>query len=103
MTHRERLESLFSAWRTGDALRSAAHFATGGTYREAGREPLVGRDAMVAHFTNFFRDGPRFEFYVDDTLVDGDRAAVRFRFVTVSSEGVRLERSGCAFVTFADG
>ncbi|MBD5656269.1 MAG: hypothetical protein IAI50_13980, partial [Candidatus Eremiobacteraeota bacterium] len=35
--------------------------------------------------------------------VDGDRAAVRFRFVTVSGEGVRRERSGCAFVTFADG
>jgi uncharacterized protein (TIGR02246 family) len=103
MTHRERLESLFTAWRSGDALRSAAHFAPGGVYREATREPIAGRDAIVAHFTKFFRDGPRWEFYVDETLVEGDRAAIRYRFATVSGEGAWLERSGCAFVTFVDG
>jgi ketosteroid isomerase-like protein len=103
MTHRERLASLFAAWRTGDALRSGAHFGASATYREANREPLTGREAIVAHFTKFFRDGPRWEFYADETLVDGDRAAVRYRFAVVSGEGARLERSGCAFVTFADG
>lgn len=103
MTHRERLENLFAAWRTGDALRSGAHFAPGATYREANREPLLGRDAIVGHFTKFFRDGPRWEFYADDLLVDGDRAAVRYRFAVAAGEGAWRERSGCAFVTFADG
>jgi len=103
MTHREALESLFADWRRGDALRSAAHFALDGAYREAGRPAIVGRDAIVAHFTAFFRDGPRWEFYPDETLVEGDRAAIKYRFAVVSPEGARLERSGCAFVTFADG
>ena len=103
MTRREALEGLFAAWRRGDALHSAAHFAQDGAYREARRAPIVGRDAIVQHYTKFFRDGPRWEFFVDDTLVEGDRAAVRYRFAVVSSEGARTEHSGCAFVTFADG
>jgi len=103
MTHRERLERLFGAWRSGDALRSAAHFAPEATYREAGRAPLSGRDAIAAHFTKFFRDGPRWEFHVDDLIVEGDRAAVRYRFATALADGSWHERAGCAFVTFADG
>ncbi|MBD5636091.1 MAG: nuclear transport factor 2 family protein [Candidatus Eremiobacteraeota bacterium] len=104
MTHREALDGLFAAWRTGDALRSAAHFCVDGTYREAGREPIVGRDAIVAHFTRFFRDGPRFEFHADETIVEGDRAAIRYRFAVTAGPGERWhEKPGCAFVTFADG
>jgi ketosteroid isomerase-like protein len=112
MTHREALESLFTAWRTGDALRSAAHFALDGVYREARRAPIEGRDAIVAHFTRFFRDGPRFAFHPEDTVVEGDRAAVRYRFEVagdgdrfeVAGDGGRwIEKSGCAFVRFSDG
>ena len=57
--HRSTLESLVGAWRVGDALRAAAHFSADGQYGEAGAAPLTGRDALVAHFTRFFRDGPR--------------------------------------------
>ncbi len=103
MTHREALGRLFEAWRTGDALRSGAHFAIDGTYREARREPIVGRDAIVAHFTRFFRDGPRFEFFVDDMLVEDNRAAVRYRFAITAAPEAWTERAGCAFVTFTDG
>jgi uncharacterized protein (TIGR02246 family) len=103
MTHRELLEGLFAAWRNGDALRSAAHFSLDGVYREASREPLAGRDAIVEHFTRFFRDGPRWEFLADDIVVEGERAAVRYRFATISQPSGRIERSGCAFVTFRDG
>jgi ketosteroid isomerase-like protein len=38
-----------------------------------------------------------------ETIVEGDLAAVKYRFAVVSDEGARLERSGCAFVTFEDG
>ena len=103
MTHREALDGLFAAWRTGDALRSGAHFGFAATYREARREPIAGRDAIVAHFTKFFRDGPRWEFHVDDTIVEEDRAAVRYRFAVTSIDGSWHERAGCAFVTFLDG
>lgn len=103
MTHRQLLDQLFAAWRRGDALRSAAHFAPDATYREAGRDPLVGRAAIVEHFTKFFRDGPRWEFHADETIVEGDRAAIAYRFAIVSDEGPWRERSGCAFVVFADG
>jgi uncharacterized protein (TIGR02246 family) len=103
MTHRDLLAGLFAAWRTGDALRSAAHFCLDGVYREAGREPLAGRAAIIEHFTRFFRDGPRFEFFPDDVIVEGDRAAVRYRFATLSDTHGRVEREGCAFVTFRDG
>lgn len=103
MTHRQALDQLFAAWRQGDALRSAAHFAADGAYHEAGRDPIVGRAAIVAHFTKFFRDGPSWEFHVDQTIVEGDRAAVQYRFAIVSAEGPWQERSGCAIVSFADG
>ncbi len=103
MTHREALERLFSAWSDGDALRSGAHFAEGAVYREAGRAPLEGRDAILAHFTRFFRDGPQFEFDAQEVIVEGDRAAVRYRFAIVSPDGARSEREGCALVAFRDG
>ncbi|GAC1309837.1 MAG: hypothetical protein NVS2B3_08460 [Vulcanimicrobiaceae bacterium] len=103
MTHREVLHSLFAAWRTGDALRSGAHFAIEATYREARREPIVGRDAIVAHFTKFFRDGPRWEFHVDDTVLEEDRAAIRYRFAVTNIDGSWLEHPGCAFVLFSNG
>lgn len=103
MTHREALDSLVAAWRTGDALRAAAHFVSEGSYREARREPIVGRDAIVAHFTRFFRDGPAWRMTVDHIIVDGDSAAVRYRFGLKGIDGEWREKEGCAFVTFADG
>ena len=103
MTHRESLAGLFAAWQAGDALRSGAHYALGATYREARREPIVGREAIVSHFTKFFRDGPRFEFRVDQTIVEEDVAAVRYRFAVIAPGETWLERPGCAFVTFEAG
>jgi predicted ester cyclase len=57
----------------------------------------------MQHFTTFFRDGPRFEFDVDELLVEGERAAVRYRFAIFDTHGRRVERGGCAFVGFANG
>jgi predicted SnoaL-like aldol condensation-catalyzing enzyme len=94
------LDSLIGAWRTGDALRAAAHFVVDGEYGEAGDEPIVGRDALVAHFTRFFRDGPRWRFDVDDVIVEGDRACVVYRFAVEGTGAVWRERAGCAIVRF---
>jgi uncharacterized protein (TIGR02246 family) len=103
MNLHERLAGLFESWRVGDALRSSAYFAPDAMYGEAGRLPLVGRDEIVEHFTKFFRDGPRFEFDVDEVIVEGERAAVRYRFSTFGPGEKRLERAGCAFVHFVNG
>ncbi len=103
VTIREALADLFEAWDNGDALRSAAHFALDGVYREARREPIAGRAAIVHHFTAFFRDGPRWRFHADETIVEGTRAAVRYRFGVVGPSGSWQEHSGCALVIFVDG
>ena len=103
MTVREMLEGLFDAWRRGDALRAAAFFTAGGVYRDPRHEPVVGREALVAHFTRFFRDGPPWRFEVDDLIVEGRRAAVRYRFRVQSSDGDWREHPGCAFVETEGG
>jgi ketosteroid isomerase-like protein len=103
MTHHELLESLFAAWRNGDALRAVAHFSSEGVYHEAGASAVTGRDAVAAHFTRFFRDGPAWRFEPHETIVEGDRAAVRYGFEVEGRDGVWRERAGCAFVTFTDG
>jgi len=96
----ERLRSLVDAWRAGDALRAAAHFSPEAVYREAGREPLMGRAAIAAHFTRFFRDGPLWEFLVDDIIASGERAVVVYRFSVKGPDGEWRERAGTAVVRF---
>jgi hypothetical protein len=101
--HRATLQSLIEAWRCGDALRAAAHFSADGRYGEAGAEPIAGRDALVAHFTRFFRDGPRWRFDVDDMILESDRACVVYRFAVEGAGVVWRERAGCAIVAFDAG
>ncbi|MGA7569540.1 MAG: nuclear transport factor 2 family protein [Candidatus Aquilonibacter sp.] len=97
MSLRELIEELVGAWQSGDAHRAAAFFAPDGVYHESGEEPLVGRDAIFAHFARFFRDGPAWRFEIDEMIVEGERAAVAYRF-GVNRSGVWNERGGCAFV-----
>jgi uncharacterized protein (TIGR02246 family) len=97
MTLCELVDELVAAWRSGDALRASAFFAADGIYHESGREPLVGRDAIGAFFTRFFRDGPPWQLEISEVLVDGDRAAVSYRF-GIQREGVWQTREGCALV-----
>jgi uncharacterized protein (TIGR02246 family) len=98
--HHGTLQSLIDAWRAGDAWRAAAHFADDALYGEAGAQPLAGRDALVAHFTRFFRDGPRWRFDVDDMILEGDRACIVYRFSVEGTGAVWRERAGCAVVAF---
>ena len=97
----EALRGVIAAWQQGDALRAAAYFAPEASYAEAGQVALVGRDALVAHFTRFFRDGPRWRFDVDDVILEGVRACVVYRFAITGVRGTWNEREGCAIVRFA--
>ena len=103
MDARTLIGELVTAWNANDALRASAFFAPDGAYVESGREPLRGRDAITAHFQRFFRDGPPWRFEIDDVLVDGERAALAYRFSVKGADGVWHEREGCALVRLVDG
>jgi len=103
VTTRDILETLFEAWNAHDALRAAACFDPAAIYREAGGREVVGRGAIVEHFAAFFRSGPPWRFDVDDVLLDGDRAAVVFRFAIKGDAANWSERAGCAVVRFEGG
>ncbi len=103
MSTRDLLETLFEAWNSHDALRSAACFAERGVYREAGGREVVGREAIVAHFAGFFRSGPPWRFDVDDIVLDGERGAVVYRFAVKGAGPDWNERAGCAVVCFEGG
>ena len=97
MTLQELIDELVAAWRSGDALRASAFFAADGTYHEAGRGAIAGREAIASYFVRFFRDGPPWNFEIQEVLADGDRAAVAYRFGT-KHEGEWQMREGCALV-----
>jgi predicted SnoaL-like aldol condensation-catalyzing enzyme len=97
---RDTLAGVIAAWRNGDALRAAAYFSGAGEYAEAGRSPLVGRAAIVEHFTRFFRDGPRWRLEVDEVIVGDAIACVVYRFAVEGAGASWRERAGCAIVKF---
>ncbi|HEY8313569.1 MAG TPA: nuclear transport factor 2 family protein [Candidatus Baltobacteraceae bacterium] len=103
MTLQQLLEAVIDAWRAGDAHRASAFFTPDGTYQEMGREPIAGRDAVYEHFQHFFRDGPLWRFDVEEVLVQGDRAAVCYRFAVKGSGEAWRERAGCAIVHRSGG
>ena len=97
MTLRETIEELVGAWQANDAHRAAAFFALDGVYHESGGEPIVGREAIFAHFARFFRDGPAWRFEIDEVIVEEERAAVCYRF-GVNRNGTWSMSGGCAMV-----
>ena len=103
MTIRTTIEELVDAWKVNDALRACAFFAPDGVYHESGREPIAGRENIFAHFQRFFRDGPPWRFEVDEVIVEGERAAVTYRFAIKTDAGIWKERAGCALVRRVDG
>jgi limonene-1,2-epoxide hydrolase len=97
VTLRELIEELVGAWQANDAHRAAAFFALDGVYHESGSEPIVGREAIFEHFARFFRDGPAWRFEIDEMIVEGERAAVGYRF-DVNRNGMWNTSGGCAVV-----
>ena len=103
MTFRELLDELIEAWRKADAQRAAMFFAEDGDYHEAGHVPIAGRAAIAQHFAKFFRDGPAWRLEVDDVVVEGERAAVSYRFFIEGDARGWRERAGCAMVERRNG
>jgi uncharacterized protein (TIGR02246 family) len=102
VTIRTLIEELIAAWQASDAHRASAFFAGNGIYHESGRAPVEGRDAILEHFTRFFRDGPAWKIDAEDIIAQGDRAAVAYRF-SVKVGGTWIAREGCALVRSEGG
>lgn len=97
------LEDLFTAWRALDARRAAALFTADGTYAEAGKPPLVGRDAMIAHWEPFFALGAFWRLDIAEVFGDGTRFAVRYRWSEDRPDGTNHHHDGCALVHTRSG
>jgi uncharacterized protein (TIGR02246 family) len=91
------IDELVTAWQANDAHRASAFFADDGIYHEFGGAAIRGREAILEHFQRFFRDGPAWRFEIDRILVEGERAAVAYRF-SISRKGRWQQSEGCALV-----
>ena len=99
---RDLITELVAAWQAGDALRASAFFSNDGVFAEAGHEPVVGRDAIVSHFTMFFRDGPAFRLIVKDTIAEEHRCAVFYAYELFKNDAW-VKKDGVALVTVENG
>jgi ketosteroid isomerase-like protein len=93
-------ETLFALWRAGDETGSAAYFAVDGVFHEAKKEPVVGRDAIAAHWKPFFHGGPEWRMIVHDLFGDSanERFAVSYTWEIKLADGTWTGSPGCALV-----
>lgn len=103
MTPRALLDALFAAWQAHDAWRAGACFCEDAEYREADGRNVPGREAICDHFAHFFAKAPLWRFEVDAVIVEGETAAVAYRFALEGTDGTYRERNGCALVGFDQG
>jgi ketosteroid isomerase-like protein len=69
------LDAYVEAWRSNDPAAIGALFAPEATYRHAPyREPIVGRDAIVADWVAPPDEPEAWEAHYEPFAVDGDRA-----------------------------
>ena len=97
------IDAAIAAWTGRDPDAAAASFSADGCFMESGREPVVGTAALRARFASFFAGVADWEMSVDETLVQGERAAVFYRFRVKGASGAWSERAGCAGVLVRDG
>jgi limonene-1,2-epoxide hydrolase len=99
------LEALIERWRAGDETAAVAYFASDGVFHEAGREPIVGREAIAAHWAPFFHGGPEWRMTVHEMFgnAGGDRYTVSYTWEIKSADGAWSGKPGCAIVHLHDG
>ena len=94
---------LFDCWRAGDEVASAAYFTADGAFHEAKREPVVGPEAIAAHWAPFFHGGPEWRMIVHDLFGAGERFAVAYTWEIKTKDGAWNGSPGCAIVHVRDG
>ncbi len=107
------VQAYFDAVAARDVDAMAACWEPGGEDRLVGMVELEVPDGLRTWFTSMFEAIPDFRFEVVDMVVDGDRAAVRWRargtfdgtgrFEGVAPTGASLDVEGCDVLTVRDG
>jgi predicted ester cyclase len=105
------LERHRSAFKRQDAEGLAADHAMEGTFESPAHGVVTGRPAIGDVYRYWFTAFPDLQITWDEALVDGDRAAVFWRFAGTSrgpffgvvGAGSRVELRGAAEYRFADG
>jgi hypothetical protein len=94
------LDAVIEAWRASDPVTAGSFFAPYARYEEFHRTPIVGRDAIVDHFTRFLLHGPAWRFELDDLIVEEPVGCLVYRFSIEGADGKWHERAGCAVARF---
>lgn len=83
----------------GDVEGVLDWFAQDGVYHRPGYAPMRGRASLAAFYggQRLIADG---EHHLAELLVDGDRVAVRGRFVGTLKDGSRVEVGFADFITY---
>jgi len=82
---RDLAERYTAAWCSGDAASVAAFYAEDGSLSVNGGPPAVGRGAITAVAQGFMTAFPDMEVYLDDLLVQDDRAIYRWTLAGTNS------------------
>ena len=95
------LATVLACFERGDVTDALPAFSEHCVYREPGKEPVIGRTALAAHWNAFVASGVRWRFFVDGIIAEGRRACVIYRFGVARGEAdAWRERAGCAVVQF---
>ena len=82
---RELAERYTAAWCSGDAPSVAAFYAENGSLSVNGGAPAAGREAITAVAQGFMTAFPDMEVFLDDLLVQDDRAIYRWTLTGTNS------------------
>jgi hypothetical protein len=97
------LHALIDRWRAGDEEGAVAFFTADGSFHEAGREPLIGRDALLGFWGPFFHGGPPWRMTVHDILGGEPRFAIVYTWEMGGKDGAWKASDGVAVVDVRDG
>ncbi len=105
------LERHRAAFKRQDAEALASDHADEGTFESPAHGVVTGRAAICDVYRYWFTAFPDLQITWDEALIDGDRAAVFWRFAGTSrgpffgvvGAGSRVELRGAAEYGFADG
>jgi len=96
------IESLRLSWESGDAVRIGALFTDDEYLTNPFAAALVGRDSIVAYWSEEMSTQDRVEVRMGRPLIDGDRVAVEWWAVITGNDG-QLTDAGALVLDFSGG
>lgn len=102
------LQAFADAWNRHD-VEALMSFMTDDCVFEASAGPdacgtrYVGREAVLAGFTDVWKTYPDAQWHSPRHFVCGDRGVSEWTFTGTRADGARVEVNGCDVLTFRDG